>query len=240
MNRERKTAIFLIASMLLILASIFFGVLLRGRMTVHMTDFEVHGIDVSHHQKYINWNNVKAESIDFVFMKATEGKHFRDPMFTYNWQSAKEQNIARGAYHFYRPSVYSHIQAAHFIRTVQLSPGDLPPVLDLEKSDNRSKAIIIKGVRNWLNIIESHYGVKPIIYVNKDWYRKYIAGNFDDYVVWIAAYTTYPRPRLSDGKQWDFWQYTDRGQIDGINGKVDLNVFSGSKQDFQQFLMQQR
>lgn len=202
-----------------------------------ISGFEVHGIDVSHHQKRINWYKVKQDSIDFVFMKATEGKDFRDPNFELNWRSTKEKNIIRGAYHFYRPSIDAEVQAKHFIRTVKLSSGDFPPVLDLEVSDNRPKRIVIEGAKNWLTIIEKHYGIKPILYVNRNWFEEYVDGNFDDYVVWMAAYTVSPQPKLVNGKDWIFWQYTNRGRVNGINGAVDLNVFSGSKEALKQFII---
>lgn len=208
----------------------------RG-VVARIAGFEVHGIDVSHHQKQINWNQVKKASIDFVFIKATEGGYFRDPNFELNWRAAKDKNIIRGAYHFYRPSVASAVQARHFIRTVKLSSGDFPPVLDLEVNDNRPKKIVIKGAKNWLKIIEKHYGVKPILYVNKNWFEEYVDGNFDDYTVWVAAYTVWPRPKLVNGKEWHFWQYTNRGRVNGINGAVDLNVFSGSKDELKQFII---
>lgn len=210
---------------------------LQQRAFPRISGFEVHGIDISHHQKRINWNRVKSDSIDFVFMKATEGENFRDPNFEFNWRSAKEKNIIRGAYHFYRPSVHSSVQAQNFIKAVKLSSGDFPPVLDLEVSDNRPKRIVIDGAKNWLKIIEQHYGVKPILYVNRNWFEEYVDGNFDDYIVWMAAYTVYPKPKLVNGKEWHFWQYTNRGRINGINGAVDLNVFNGSKEDLEKFVI---
>lgn len=211
--------------------------ILNQRSTPRIEGFEVHGIDVSHYQKKINWNFVKRDSIDFVFMKATEGENFRDPMFEFNWRSAKEKNIIRGAYHFYRPSVDAEIQAKHFIRTVKLSSGDFPPVLDLEVTDNRPKAIIIDGIKTWLTIIEKHYGVRPILYVNRNWFQKYVDGNFDDYIIWMAAYTILPQPKLVNDKTWIFWQYTNRGRVLGINGAVDLNVFYDSKIELNKFII---
>lgn len=230
---QRKQKIFILLIALLLAFFSFLIVkkyLFKPAPTPRIEGFEVHGIDVSHHQKKIDWNAIKADSIHFVFMKATEGKNFLDPRFKKNWRNAQQQKIIRGAYHFYRPSVHSTIQAQHFIKTVQLASGDLPPVLDLEVTDNRPKQIIIDGARNWLIAIENHYGIKPIIYTNRDWYEKYIEGNFEDYVIWMAAYTIVPRPKLSDDTQWHFWQYTNNGRVRGVNGAVDLNVFYGSKE----------
>jgi lysozyme len=200
--------------------------------------YEVHGIDVSHYQNEINWKRVRADSIDFIFIKATEGKNFLDPKFFKNWRNAKANNLVRGAYHFYRPSVLSSVQAKHFIKVVKLSKGDFPPVLDLEVTDNRPKPIIINGVKNWLKIIESHYGVKPIIYVNRNWYDEIVKDNFPNYPIWMAAYRTFPKPFLSDKKQWKVWQYTNRGRVKGIKGAVDLNVFHGSEKDFKEMIIE--
>lgn len=205
--------------------------------TPRISGFEIHGIDVSHHQNKINWNAVKKDSIDFVFMKATEGENFLDPRFKKNWRKAQQKKFIRGAYHFYRPSVSPMIQARHFIKNVHLRSGDFPPVLDLEVTDNRPKQVIINEAKEWLKIIEAHYGIKPIIYTNRNWFKRYIDGNFDNYIIWMAAYTTSPRPELANNKPWHFWQYTNRGRIKGIEGAVDMNVFHGSDAELKMILI---
>lgn len=234
-NKKSNPVLFL----LLLIISFFIvrQLLFNEAQTPRIDGFEVHGIDVSHHQKSVNWNKVKSDSIDFVFMKATEGENFLDHRFKKNWRTAQQKKLIRGAYHFYRPSISSTIQARHFIKTVHLTSGDFPPVLDLEVTDNRPREIIIEGARNWLKIIEAHYGVKPIIYVNRSWFKDYVKGNFDDYVIWMAAYTTSPRPKLSGDKTWHFWQYSNRGRIKGVKGAVDLNVFYGSKEELKAVLI---
>lgn len=243
MNRQKKRLIrtIILSFFLLLFAIITFWLvrtyILPPSITPRIKGFEVHGIDVSHHQKAINWNRVKSDSIDFVFMKATEGENFLDPRFRDNWRKTYQKQFIRGAYHFYRPSIHSTIQAQHFIRTVQLASGDLPPVLDLEVTDNRPKHIIINGAKNWLQMIENHYGIKPIIYTNRNWYEKYVEGNFDGYMIWMAAYTMTPRPELSDKKQWHFWQYTSNGRVRGVNGAVDLNVFYGTREELKALII---
>jgi lysozyme len=133
--------------------------------------YAVHGIDVSHHNAKINWDKLKSArsenvSIDFVYIKATEGATHLDRQFKRNWAEAKRVGMKRGAYHFYNPRVMSDRQVDNFIGQVRMEAGDLPPVLDLEVNGGKPDDIIIKGVRNWLTLIEAHYGVKPIIYVN--------------------------------------------------------------------------
>jgi lysozyme len=162
--------------------------------------YAVHGIDVSHHNAKINWDKLKSTrsdnvGIDFVYIKATEGATHLDRQFKRNWSEAKRVGMRRGAYHFYNPRVMSDRQVQNFIGQVRMEAGDLPPVLDLETDARKPNDIIVKGVRNWLVLIEAHYGVKPIIYVNEHFYKKYIAGNFDDYPLWLAGYS---RTHLDD------------------------------------------
>ncbi|TDE18439.1 glycoside hydrolase [Dyadobacter psychrotolerans] len=192
--------------------------------------YAIHGIDVSHHNSKINWDKLKKSrtekvGIDFVYIKATEGATHLDRQFQRNWAEAKRIGMKRGAYHFYNPRVMSDRQVANFIGQVRLEPGDLPPVLDLETDARKPNEIIVKGVRNWLILIEKHYGVKPIIYVNEHFYNKYIAGNFDDYPLWLAGYSRTDLNDLASDAQVLFWQHSEKGWADGIRGFVDYNVF---------------
>jgi len=200
--------------------------------THRMEGFEVHGIDISHHQSYINWDTVASQPIDFAFVKATEGETFSDSLFSYNWNEMSRVEIKRGAYHFFRPNISVENQAKNFIDQVDLKEGDLPPVLDVEVFEGISERQLLYDVQEWLNIIEAHYNVKPIIYTYHKAYKKYITGNFDEYPIWIARYST-SDPTLSFGNSWSFWQYGNRGAVKGIEGFVDLNVFNGSIEDLE-------
>ncbi|MCE7071281.1 MULTISPECIES: glycoside hydrolase family 25 protein [Dyadobacter] len=192
--------------------------------------YAIHGIDVSHHNAKINWDKLKKTrsenvGIDFVYIKATEGATHLDRQFKRNWAEAKRVGMRRGAYHFYNPRVMSDRQVQNFIGQVRMEPGDLPPVLDLETHARKPDDIIIKGVKNWLQQIEAHYGVKPIIYVNEYFYKKYIAGNFDDYPLWLAGYSRTHLDDLAADAHVLFWQHSEKGWADGIRGFVDYNVF---------------
>jgi len=200
--------------------------------------YAIHGIDVSHHNAKINWDKLKnAHSekvgINFVYIKATEGATHLDRQFQRNWAEAKRVGMKRGAYHFYNPRVMSDRQVDNFIGQVQLEPGDLPPVLDLETDARKPNEIIVKGVRNWLVLIEQHYGVKPIIYVNEHFYKKYIAGNFDDYPLWLAGYSRSDIKDLASNAHVLFWQHSEKGWADGIKGFVDYNVFLHGEGDWE-------
>ncbi len=199
-----------------------------NRETVKMDDFDIHGIDVSHYQGRIDWHTVSEQGVDFVFVKATEGGDYQDSIFCDNWDLMRLHDIKRGAYHFFRPNTSVNLQIANFVDNVKLQAGDLPPVLDVETYDGASKLEIISGMRQWLYAIEIHYNVKPIIYTNLKFFNKNLAGQFRDYPLWIARYNS-REPRLADSRDWDFWQYGNKGTIVGIEGYVDFNVFQGDR-----------
>ena len=200
-----------------------------------MEHYDVHGIDVSHHQAQINWPRVAEQNINFTFIKASEGQDHKDTMFVTNWSSSKEAGIKRGAYHFFLPKVSSLFQAKNFIASVKLEPGDLPPVLDVEVM-NVSKSALINRMHTWLDIVEKHYQIRPIIYTNLKFYNKYLAKDFDDYPIWIARYSS-RLPLLKNGFKWQFWQYGDRGILDGIPAHVDFNVFNGTLEELEKLCL---
>ena len=83
-----------------------------------------------------------------------------------------------------------------------------------------------KNMHIWLEAITKHYGVKPIIYTNQNFYRRWLQGHFKDYHFWIARYNTI-EPEIHEEDKWLFWQYTDTGRLPGINAAIDLNFFAG-------------
>ena len=195
--------------------------------THRLDQYSVHGIDVSHHQKQIVWDTVAAQRVHFAFVKATEGASFADSLFCYNWDEMKRVGLRRGAYHFYRPNTSPMLQAMHFSNWVEMEEGDLPPVLDVEVLDDANPYGLVAGIRTWLALVEWRHGVKPIIYTNLRFYNEYLSGQFNDYPVWIARYNQ-SQPELSCGRDWDFWQYGNRGNLPGIDGYVDFNVYNGT------------
>lgn len=201
-------------------------------ITERLDNYEVHGIDISHHQATIDWDLVAQQGIDFAFIKATEGRDFRDRQFCTNWKEIQRVGIRRGAYHFFRPKTSAYLQVENFVEQVELAEGDLPPVLDIEVEDGVSKEDLLEGVNTWLLLAEAEFKVRPIIYSNYKFYLKYLADEFPDYPVWIARYGFF-HPHLGNNREWCFWQYGDQGRVEGIKGNVDLNVFKGSLQDLE-------
>src|SRR5947209_1846849 len=97
-------------------------------------EYPVRGIDVSHHQREIRWELVKASGIHFAYIKATEGADFKDASFAENWSGSAAAAIAHGAYHFFILGTPGELQASNFIATVPTEPNALPPAIDLEIS----------------------------------------------------------------------------------------------------------
>ncbi|MEI8052120.1 MAG: GH25 family lysozyme [Bacteroidota bacterium] len=202
--------------------------------------YGIHGIDVSRYQRNINWKMVKEMKknnvqIKFTFIKATQGDDKVDAYFFRNWIGSEENGIIRGAYHYFIPEMDAADQARIFYQTVQLLPGDLPPVLDIEKINDLSDNELKIKIKNWLNIIQQHYGVKPIIYTNADFYEDHLYGSFEDYPLWIAHYSGSKNPRVR--RNWHFWQHNERGRVNGIRDFVDFNVFYGDSTAFEKLLI---
>lgn len=202
--------------------------------------YDIHGIDVSKYQSTIAWEEVKKMKVQqiqmgFAFIKATQGISGTDPQFNRNWKRSKDAGLSRGAYHFFIASRDGKEQAAHFIDKVELEKGDLPPVLDVEQLNGVSSAQLRAEVREWLQLVEAHYGVKPIIYTNVDFYLRHLGSEFDDYPLWAAHYYQPEEPRI--GRDWLFWQHSDKGRVNGIVDKVDFNVFNGDSSDFRRILI---
>lgn len=133
-------------------------------------NYSIHGIDVSHHQGTVNWEKVATASDDngarvqFVFVKATQGKSHLDRKFRHNFRKAQQYGLVRGAYHYFSPGISGDEQAHHFINNVPLEKGDLPPVLDVEVLGRLKPETLRREVLEWLEMMEKRFGTPPIIY----------------------------------------------------------------------------
>ena len=201
--------------------------------------YEIHGIDISHHQGTIDWGKLRDHGtinklpVRFVMIKATEGSSETDENFYDNFHQAREHGFTRGAYHFYSVHSPADTQARHFLNQVKLENGDLPPVLDVEhKPKKQSDEEFRRSIKQWLDIVEKHYKVKPIIYTYYKFKMKYLNDSiFDSYPYWIAHYYV---DSVEYKGRWKFWQHTDAGKLPGIKGNVDLNIYNGSYYDLRQ------
>ena len=199
----------------------------------------VFGADFSHYQGIVNWNRIDTfpagKPVDFVIVRATMGHNGKDMFFRYNWKKLRDKNIIRGAYHYYRPNENSIKQANNFIKHVKLEKGDLPPILDIEQVPTvQSVKNLRVGLKRWLDAVEKHYGVKPILYTGADYFKSYLLKkDFKGYILWIANYSASKHPKTG---RWKIWQFTEKGNLKGVDGFVDYNVFRGGREELESIL----
>ena len=191
------------------------------------------GIDISHHQRGID---LAAIATDFVIIKATEGNGYTDEMCDTFYQKAKSLGKKLGVYHFARPDLGNtpEAEADWFVKETLGYHKEAMLILDWESGNLQDTT----WARKWLDRVYSKTGVRPVIYMSASVMRSANWGDVvaGDYGLWVANYGS------NDGtaqdsvfdkyplKYWDFyalWQYTSVGRLNGYNGNLDLNYFSG-------------
>ncbi len=233
----------------------------KGERLNYTTD-RIYGIDISKHQHLvgrkrfaIDWDrlriihlgtlskkNIRGATdykVSFLFIKATEGTTVLNPYYAADYRAARRHGVPVGSYHFFSHRTSGALQARYFLKNLHLQQGDLPPVLDVEPSAAQvaqmggAKAMW-QQVRQWLTAVERHTGMRPILYISQMFVNKYLNLAPDikgGYPVWIARYGEY-KP---DVKLW-IWQLAPDGRVAGIHGSVDINVFNGYQDEFEQWL----
>lgn len=183
---------------------------------------EVYGIDVSHHQGAIDWEAVADDDIAFAYLKASEGTGFTDARFVENWAAADEAGIPRGGYHFFTLCLPGAEQAQHFLRTAPPQAGALPPAVDLELVGNcsarPSTTAVLAELDAFLAVVEDAWRVDVVLYVGEDWEGRYPVLGRSDRPRWLVSFLGRP------DATWTVWQTSWWGDVDGIEGDVDIDV----------------
>jgi lysozyme len=209
----------------------------------------VPGLDVSYWQSGIDWPKVRATGQRFALIKATEGESYADPTFNDDWSGAKLSGLLRGAYCFFHPKQDPKKQADFFLSAIkaQNDNGELPPAIDLEVTDGLTRDKIIPKVKAWLDEVEQALGRKPMIYSGVSFLETNLSelgggppAWTKDYPFWLSWYPS----QYVDGMiplmprgwfQWNFWQYSENGRLNGINTKVNLDIFNGTLEQLYTF-----
>lgn len=195
------------------------------------------GIDVSMFQGEIDWQAVKASGVVFAYARALEGVTIHDSRFAANWRGMEAAGVTRGAYAFYVADDPAQAQAEFFASLVALEPGDLVPMVDIEQGSigSAAPADLVTRFHTYLELVESHYGVKPIIYTDPNFWNEHMDGSFGDYPLWVADYGV-ASPTLPVGwSDWVIWQHSESGSVPGIDGAVDLDLFRGGLDELDQY-----
>lgn len=199
--------------------------------------YPVGGFDISAHNGDINFKSAAKDGLEFVWIKATEGVSFRDKKFTLNHEKAGNAGLKRGAYHFFRFDKDGVEQAINLLDAVGERDLELGVAIDIESSGNPEgidEDLIkerITAMVEYLNL----RGLAPTLYCNKADYYKYMAESFPGNSLWICSFTQDPI-----SAPWTFWQYNHKGAVRGANGKVDLDVFGGTREEWTDFISKQQ
>ncbi len=228
-RKRVKMAVVAIAAVAAVVWAIWWIAAPGGITDIDPERYPVRGIDVSSHNGPIDFDQVAESGIHFAMIKATEGATFLDPSFSGNYRNAKAAGLKVGAYHFFRFETSGYMQALNLLNSVRGLDLDLPLVIDIEEWGNpytRPTATIRQEVREMAEILVSEgYGV--MIYTNKDGHSRYVEGYLDDLPLWICSFTDPPT-----SAQWHLWQFSHKGKVPGIKGRVDLNTFIGDTAQF--------
>ena len=201
----------------------------------------VHGVDVSRWQGEIEWGRLRMQGANFAYIKATDGGDHLDPMFKKNWHAADKAGLKRGAYHFFYWCRTAAEQADWFIRNVPKVKGALPPVIDVEYNhlSNCKRRLkreqILEKMQVFMDRLEAHYGQRPIIYTPPDFYRDNLRDAFPNHPFWLRSVAAHPE-KVYPGRKWVFWQYSGSGLSQGVKGRIDLNAFHGTEDEWHEWV----
>lgn len=191
------------------------------------------GIDVSKWQGEIDWEKVKDDGVEFVIIRCgyrgyTEGTLIEDPMFAQNIKGATAAGLKVGVYFFTQAvnEVEAVEEASMVVSLIRDYDLDYPVFIDTESAGGNGRADHLDAETRTLvcdafcSTIQNA-GYKSGVYASRNWYNERVnAAELEDYVIWLAEYRSVP---LYKG-YYQMWQYTSKGQIDGIEGNVDLNL----------------
>lgn len=196
------------------------------------------GIDVSFYNQDINWQAIKAQGIDFAIIRLggrtwSSGELYGDSYTQEYLKEAKNAGLKIGAY-FYSTAVdpYEAVQEASVaINTLNGVSLDMPLFIDMEysgiyprgRADGLSAAQRGEVIRAFCETVENG-GYDPGVYSGEYFMKS--AMNYSDisgYTVWLASYTSNDQLPNFDN-DYHIWQFTDKGQINGVSGYVDVNV----------------
>ena len=217
-------------------------------------EIKTYGIDVSKWQGIIDWKQVKASGVDFVMIRVgyrstVSGVITEDDYARYNLQQAKANGIKIGAYFFSTAinAAEAKEEAAWVAKFIGPYPITYPVAFNCEgfnNTGNRQYGLGKEARTNiaiaFLDAIKSK-GYKPMFYASKaemeqnaDWNTTTLSSK---YQIWVAQYPSTPYKDTSKSSysgKISMWQYTNKGNVPGINKPVDFNVaYFGYKEETQ-------
>ena len=192
------------------------------------------GIDVSKWNGEIDWDKVKAAGVEFAIVRAgyrgsKTGALVEDPYFRTNMKGAAASGIPVGVYFFTQAvnEVEAVEEASAVIELVREYELEFPIFIDTEGAGGNGRADGLDIASRTLvceafcRTIENA-GYVAGVYASHWWYLNMVnVEPLEKYFIWLAEYKSETRY----ARKYGMWQYTSKGNIDGIEGNVDLNIF---------------
>ena len=193
----------------------------------------VPGIDVSYHQGVIDWQQVAESGVHFAFIRLgyrgyQDGQLHEDEQAKRNLREAKAAGLMIGAYIFSQAinTQEAAAEAAFALEILGDTRLDLPLVFDWEYVNNSARTAEVDSdtlmacVDTFCTAVEAA-GIEPMVYFNQDLAKTKLKLQELDCPFWLAKYSD----NLDYTYQVRCWQYTDKGQIPGIQGFVDIDLY---------------
>ncbi|NBI66031.1 glycoside hydrolase [Pseudoflavonifractor sp. 60] len=193
------------------------------------------GIDVSAYQQEIDWAAVAADGIDFAILRVgyrgyTEGGLFLDQTFEQNLRGATSAGLDVGVYFFSQAITPQEArqEADYVLSAIEGYEITWPLAFDWEpisagsnaRTDGLDNDTLTQCAAAFCERVRDA-GLQPAVYFNQSLgYLRYDLRELTEYNLWLAEYDTKPDFYY----HFDLWQYTHTGQVDGIEGNVDLDL----------------
>lgn len=189
------------------------------------------GIDVSTWNGNIDWNKVKNSGVSYVIIRtgfrgSTQGSLVEDNKFRQNIQGATNAGLKVGVYFFSQAvnEVEAVEEASMVLSQVKGYKLTYPVFIDVEPSGGRADKLSsgerTKVINAFCQTIQNG-GLRAGVYANKTWLnQKMNVSALSGYKIWLAQYNS----TVTYGGRYDMWQYSDKGSVAGISGKVDMNL----------------
>ncbi|ONI37860.1 hypothetical protein AN639_08815 [Candidatus Epulonipiscium fishelsonii] len=185
------------------------------------------GLDVSHWQGYVNFNDIKNDGIEVIYIKVAQGSDYQDPMWLQNYNDARNAGLKIGFYHYITASNNEEAiqQAEYFYNLIKYKEYECLPVMEYTDNPIISNYEINEVVTTYMNTLKNLVNSNVAIYTDEDRVENLWEASLSEYPLWIADYSG-ENPYLGSWDSWAGFQYTETGSIYGINGnEVDLNYF---------------
>lgn len=195
------------------------------------------GIDVSYAQKKIDWEKVKADGIDFAIIQCGYGNDLSyqdDEYWAYNVSECERLGIPYGVYLYsYAINVKeAKSEAEHVLRLLSGHSPSYPVYLDMEDDSTKDLKAELKGqiAQTFCDTVSAQ-GYQVGIYANLNWWSTQLTSPVfenDTWSRWVAQYNT----TCDYADPYDMWQATSKGEVDGIEGSVDVNFWMNANKDY--------